>query len=277
MTHITDGELEAFLDGETLRSRVDVEGHVRDCQDCRRRLAEARERRRETADLLGGVPRRADPIGFQDVLNRARTGGGTAEIRGSTRSRRFGPLPLAWAATILVSAGAGWFARQAVVRAPVEAPEGYLLRVQTPEEGRVSELDRTAAGAERRRVESESGAPPPAAEKVVAKSREREEAGAADAASGHPGQMRAEEAPMCLRITFEARRGATMADLLAGARELLSDTASGPAARPGVDHRFGEAPTELRLPVPGRLAGGPVSFWRLQARPCEADPGATVP
>lgn len=131
MSHLTDGQLHAFLDGsvEDLADAEppDVRSHVEGCADCRARLEAARLVRDRAHSLLRvAAPPSLAPPPIQE-LARARTDRPPGP-------RVFGPRPesLAWAATIAVALTGGWLARG---------------MIDTETAGRFAELDR-AAGAE---------------------------------------------------------------------------------------------------------------------------------
>jgi anti-sigma factor RsiW len=99
MSHVDDGMLHAYLDGELSpveRERMDQ--HLAACDACRARLDEERELVARAGRLLGlaAPPDRAAPPLHE--LRRPRRGGGLR-------------LPLAWAATVTLAIGLGWFAR----------------------------------------------------------------------------------------------------------------------------------------------------------------------
>lgn len=99
MSHVDEGTLHAYLDGElppVERERVDT--HLKGCPACQARLAEERALIERASRLLGmaAPPERALPP--------------LAELRKPRliwRLRR----PLAWAATIILAVGIGWYAR----------------------------------------------------------------------------------------------------------------------------------------------------------------------
>ena len=131
MSHLTDGQLHAFLDGsvEELADAEpsDVRSHVEGCADCRARLEAARLVRDRAHSLLRvAAPPSLAPPPIQE-LARARTDRPPGP-------RVFGSRPesLAWAATIAVALTGGWLARG---------------MIDTETAGRFAELDR-AAGAE---------------------------------------------------------------------------------------------------------------------------------
>src|SRR5439155_432553 len=98
MSHVDDGALHAYLDGELspLESQ-DVEAHIAQCPGCRRRLEEERALIARADELLGlaAPPDRATPP--------FRPGDREPPVRRWWRVR----LPLAWAATVVLALGAG--------------------------------------------------------------------------------------------------------------------------------------------------------------------------
>jgi hypothetical protein len=99
MSHVDEGTLHAYLDGELApveRERVDT--HLKGCPACQARLAEERAIIERASRLLGmaAPPERAMPP--LDQLRRPPV---------TWRLRR----PLAWAATVVLAVGLGWFAR----------------------------------------------------------------------------------------------------------------------------------------------------------------------
>ncbi len=99
MSHVDEGTLHAYLDGElppVERERVDT--HLKGCPACQARLAEERALIERAGRLLGMAtpPERTMP-----PLHELR------QPRLTWRLRR----PLAWAATVLLAIGLGWFAR----------------------------------------------------------------------------------------------------------------------------------------------------------------------
>lgn len=130
MPHIAEGLLHAHLDGalgpdEQLEWTA-AERHLEVCPDCRERLEEARELRARARDLLAGA---AAPVpsgpGFEALAAEAEarrdagddaTGGSTAarpEDRvGGTAPWWQSTARLAWAASLVLAAGAGWFGHE---------------------------------------------------------------------------------------------------------------------------------------------------------------------
>jgi hypothetical protein len=112
MPHLDDGILHAWLDGalEALAAAdalpdgmqaADVVAHLEHCADCRGRL----EMERQTRERAGLVLRDAAPARLETPPFRA---AGAA----SSRPRRRTVLPYAWAASLLLAAGAGWWGSQ---------------------------------------------------------------------------------------------------------------------------------------------------------------------
>jgi hypothetical protein len=100
MSHVDDGTLHAYLDGEsTAVEREHLEAHLAGCAACRARLEEERLLIERAGRLLGlaAPPERAAPP-FHE-LRRPRHGGGGYR------------LPLAWAATLALAVGIGWYSR----------------------------------------------------------------------------------------------------------------------------------------------------------------------
>jgi len=101
MSHVDDGTLHAYLDGElTPVESGRLDAHLAECQPCRARLEEERALIERASKLLSQavppIPERAAPPLHQ--LRRPRV---------AWRLR----VPLAWAATILMAVGIGWFLR----------------------------------------------------------------------------------------------------------------------------------------------------------------------
>lgn len=98
MSHVDEGTLHAYLDGELApveRERADA--HLKGCPACQARLAEERAIIERSSRLLGMAvpPERATPPLAQ------------LRPRLTWRLRR----PLAWAATLILAVGLGWYAR----------------------------------------------------------------------------------------------------------------------------------------------------------------------
>ncbi len=100
MSHVDDGTLHAYLDGELAPvESQDVEAHIAQCPGCRDRLEEERALIARADELLGlaAPPDRATPP--------FRPGDRAPPVRLWWRVR----LPLAWAATVVLALGAGMY------------------------------------------------------------------------------------------------------------------------------------------------------------------------
>ena len=129
MRHVDDGTLHAFLDGALPRGEaatVAVEAHLALCADCRNRLERERDLRGRAEEVLAAAaPLTEAAPPFEEILARhgaraaplPRETGGTARGRRRTRA----PLPLAWAASVVLAVGAGWMAR-AILEGGTPAP-----------------------------------------------------------------------------------------------------------------------------------------------------------
>jgi len=100
MSHVDEGTLHAYLDGELPTGEArDLEAHVAQCRECRVRLDEERALIARADELLGlaAPPDRAIPP--------FRPGDREPPVRLWWRVR----LPLAWAATVVLALGAGLY------------------------------------------------------------------------------------------------------------------------------------------------------------------------
>jgi hypothetical protein len=99
MSHVDDGTLHAYLDGElTPVEREKVDTHLKGCPACQARLAEERALIERASRLLGVATPSERAIPPLEQLRQPRLG---------WRLRR----PLAWAATLILAVGLGWYAR----------------------------------------------------------------------------------------------------------------------------------------------------------------------
>lgn len=129
MSHVDDGTLHAYLDGELEAvqpgASAALEAHIAACGECRARLEDERRIRDRASAILG----HAEPAGlevppFDAVLQRARGNVGGDAAPGS-RPRRSFTLPLAWAASIVLALAGGWWAREMAL-----APESAADRAE---------------------------------------------------------------------------------------------------------------------------------------------------
>jgi hypothetical protein len=148
MQHLDEGLLQAWLDhprsGLEPSEVAEIERHLASCDACARELEALRGDTTEAQALLaGGVDRTAPRPPFEDVVRRAR---GHEEVRRARRRLN----RLAWAASLVVALGVGWWSndlyRQArtyeAERAPAvvppaaqEAPAAEELEAIEPQVG----------------------------------------------------------------------------------------------------------------------------------------------
>jgi anti-sigma factor ChrR (cupin superfamily) len=103
MSHLDEGQLHALLDGELDDAeRTAAEAHLAACPECRRLHEEARSFLAEADELIAEVqvPPRVGPRARPPVLPLPRSG------------RRLPWNYLAWAATVMVAVGLGWYASE---------------------------------------------------------------------------------------------------------------------------------------------------------------------
>jgi hypothetical protein len=151
MPHITDGLLHAYLDGAVGAltpageapdgpTVADVEAHLQACADCRARLEAERAVRAAAGLVLADAGGTVDVPPFGALLP-------DMAVRSAPRRRRTW-LPLAWAASLFLALGAGWWA--ASIGGPAAAPqrvaESAASRAQLPLTAGSAEADEPAAG-----------------------------------------------------------------------------------------------------------------------------------
>jgi hypothetical protein len=113
MLHVDEGQLHAYLDGELASFGAaearDVEAHLATCPVCRIRLEEARWiRDRANAILRHSGPAELPAPPFESIASRSP--GGPA--RDARRWRLRSGATAAWAASIILALGLGWFSRE---------------------------------------------------------------------------------------------------------------------------------------------------------------------
>lgn len=126
MSHVSDGALHAYLDGESSEAqREEIERHLADCAACRERLEEATALGEGASELLAEL----EPVGvrapsWREIEERA-------EARRAAPPRRsWARIGLAWAASIAIAFGVGWFSQL-----QMESPRGGALtgrRMEAP-------------------------------------------------------------------------------------------------------------------------------------------------
>ena len=99
MSHIAEGELTAYADGAYAPEDADAQriaAHLATCANCRNRLAEEKALSGRATEILSfAVPQSIEMPAFETLA-------------ASTKPKR-APFPLAWAATVILALGLGWF------------------------------------------------------------------------------------------------------------------------------------------------------------------------
>src|SRR5713226_1960435 len=100
MSHVDDGLLHAYLDGELPASEAErLQAHIAECAECRARLEEERALIRRAGELFAlAEPPARDVPPF-------RAGDRRPPVRVWWQVR----FPLAWAATVVLAVGMGWY------------------------------------------------------------------------------------------------------------------------------------------------------------------------
>jgi len=127
MSHATEGELHAYLDGALPAIDPAAAGrlaaHLDRCIDCQARLEEERSLRARAGELLGIALPAVDAPPFETLP------GATGE-RGPRGAR---PRRLRWAASVVVALGAGWMGHALLGGDPgVAPPETAMSEVAAP-------------------------------------------------------------------------------------------------------------------------------------------------
>jgi hypothetical protein len=121
MSHVDDGTLHAYLDGQLSPvEREQLERHLAACPACRARLDEERAliERADALLALAAPPERAIPP-FHELRH----------ARPWMRLR----LPLAWAATVLLAVGFGWYLRTWRAERRADAVNGVVALRDSPQ------------------------------------------------------------------------------------------------------------------------------------------------
>ncbi|HEY8468024.1 MAG TPA: zf-HC2 domain-containing protein [Longimicrobiales bacterium] len=162
MSHVDEGTLHAYLDGELERvqpgATATLEGHVAGCEECRARLEEARRLRERASRILeqaGSPPVDVPP--FDVVLRRARGARSAPGAAGPGHRRPF--LPLAWAASIALALLGGWWAHDMARRTP---PATVLFEAAVEAAGDVAPQPGAAAPPATAGQDAPASAPPAA-------------------------------------------------------------------------------------------------------------------
>ncbi len=160
MSHISKGDVHAYLDGALGAYPEEVARHVREhldtCRDCAQLLEGERRVRKEASAIIGTSalgPVELDPL--EELLVRAaefdgqQPAEGAGRADGSERGGRARPLlgsrlyAFRWAATVVISLGTGWMARE------VTGPAGSVARIADTERVTTESVLRPVADQER--------------------------------------------------------------------------------------------------------------------------------
>ncbi len=171
MSHVDDGTLHAYLDGELTPVEIEqLESHLAGCAGCRARLDEARALIERAARLLGvavppGPGRPAPPL---------------HQLRQPRPAWRRLRVPLAWAATIVLALGLGWYGGSLRTTPTLDAAREPVAQAKT-------RAATPAAEGRFRVADAEQRVPPPAAAAgALADRPAREESDARQAAPSAP-------------------------------------------------------------------------------------------
>lgn len=267
MSHVDDGLLHAYMDGALLAEdparAADVEAHLAVCQDCQARLRQAETLKAEADALLElAVPPAAKAPDFGEIEARAeaeasRGSAGTASADSQqaapTSARHPRPASvawtrrLAWAASVVIALGMGWWARELAY-----APDSPLLETQ-------------AAPTERSRAAREAAGTPEATDaEDEASTRPANVIEAAPA----PGAAAAEEEPAGAGVAGRAQ-GAAPTQEAAPAQDAVSDVAA--ALEPPVEPETAPALAEA-APSPEPAARAAAEAPMARARRQELEP-----
>lgn len=136
MPHIDEGRLAAWLDGalgaEDPAAAAELRAHLDACADCRARLEEERALRERASGILAlAEPPGLEGPGYEELAARARArraggaagaaggalegGAGSRQADARARRRITAWSRWAWAASVVVAVGLGWWARGEVV------------------------------------------------------------------------------------------------------------------------------------------------------------------
>ena len=180
MSHVDDGTLHAYLDGELAPAEArGVDAHLAQCPGCRERLEEERAlitRAGELLALAAPPDRELPPFRAGDVKPAARL---WWQVR----------QPLAWAATIVLALGIGTYLGRGFeeLREPETAPDAEPVRPQALETPLTSERAQRESrvkvtGAVRKQTAAQPAGPAPAAANRADYVAQRAEASSAQSA-----------------------------------------------------------------------------------------------
>ena len=180
MPHLDEGQLHAWLDGELASldalAAEELERHLATCPECRTRLEEARQIRARA----GAILRRAELPAFREPDFAVLAGSANSHSRVQTRQRSGGLRrwrTVAWAASIVLALGLGWFGRSVLLS------RSEYAEVEAGPELASSEMESASL---EEAVPSPVAAPSPAEESADAPPQVRAEPGAAARANHVP-------------------------------------------------------------------------------------------
>jgi hypothetical protein len=124
MSHVDDGELTAYADGAYPVNDPDalrISAHLSACDNCRRRVEQAQLLRDRAAEILGyATPAAVTAPSFEALQAQVQTS--------QAKPPRY--VNLAWAASIMMALGLGWFGRGALQNPP-DMRSGSVLEAPT--------------------------------------------------------------------------------------------------------------------------------------------------
>lgn len=304
MSHVDDGLLHAYLDGalhaEDPAEAERVERHLAVCDDCRARLEAARGLRAEADALLeGATPAELDMPPFETIAARAAARATEAGVPGPDRAtdrvaprrpRRFVVTrTLAWAASIVIALGMGWWARELAYQ-PGGLPQASMER-QEPAQGtadmaqslqaappRTAEAAAPSAGAAKA-TENETTAPSAAAEPGNAT---RTGAGATKATISRQAAAGEREAPQPSREAGAAQQETGAAPVSKQAVRVVPTAKQAPAAQqPAAQESAAQRLNALRQQTRAKIAEAPATLSApvptgVAERPKAAEPAPSI-
>lgn len=245
MSHIDEGTLHAYLDGELSEGqRKEIEGHLAICEECQANLEAAEALSGRAAELLAELePGAVQAPSWREIEERA-----AARRRAAPRRLRLRP-GLAWAASIALAFAIGWVSQGLFLRMPSSAVGSHEIAVRPLEfePAEAPEL-RQRAGAEADAAVAETRAKTTEAEEAANEAADRFQS--PEAPLAQPAQRVGDDQP---GQPAEQDRGAGLADEPVVAQE--------PAAVAGIEVRAREegevvpaVPVDRAMPQPTAFA-----------------------
>ena len=119
-SHLEEGTLHELLDGEIRSSELPpIQAHLAECGECRARLEEARSFQSVSDRLIGTLDQAENPAVPRPAL-------------AMPRFRHPWKRSLAWAATVVIAVGAGYYGRGPGPAVPIQQPTNVQAAVQEP-------------------------------------------------------------------------------------------------------------------------------------------------